>query len=258
MSHLRRLTWSFGLIALLLPCTSRAADPAQPRGDSPARSLQPTFSLLERMQHLLVPGAQEKLDLTTEQLDQLAKLQYQFRAQRRDMLIKLADNLANKCWTKDDDGEDHFDTCQGALTIFTGLLRLRGAHDDFEAKAREVLTADQKKQYAHLESEWLRRLSERRAHRVHGAPVGGEWRVFEGPCQAQLKLTAEQRQQLRQLRQATDAKMKTILTDEQYQQLQPRPQHRLERIHEGDDQPSDRQPIRKAPREQDRDAEPSK
>lgn len=233
MSQLRRLTWSLGVVMFLASaCTVRAAEPAQPREGQLSRPGLPVFSLLERMNHLLVPGAQEKLNLNAQQLDRITKLQYEFRAQRRDMLTKIADNLANKCCEKDAQGEEHFDLKQGAFTLFTGLLQIRGARDNFEAKARDLLTDDQKKQYLHLENEWSRRLSERRAERRHS----GELRIFSAPSQENLNLTAEQRQKLGKLFQDTDSKLKSILTDEQYQQLQPPHQRRLEQGQPGAEQ----------------------
>ncbi len=222
MSHLRTLTWTLGVAVLLAPVgAARADEPAQTREGQFSRMELPVFSILERMNHLLVPGAQGKLNLTAQQLDQITKLQYDFRAQRRDMLIKLADNLATKCREKDEDGVTRFDACQGALTVFTGLLRIRGVRDQFESKARDLLTADQKKQYAQLEDEWLRRISERRMERMH-ARHSGEFRVFDTQCQEHMKLTAEQRQKLGELFKDMDSKLKTILTNEQYQELQPR------------------------------------
>jgi Spy/CpxP family protein refolding chaperone len=240
MSQLRGLRWSLGLAVLLLPLgAARAAEPVKPKEEPNARQELPNFSFLERMQHLLVPGAQEQLNLTSQQLDQLKKMEYDFRSQRRDMLMKLADDLINKCREKDEEGEEQFDMGKGALTVFTGLLRLRGLRDGFEVKAWDLLTADQKKQYAHLQDEWLRRFSEGRGQHVR---AHGEMRVFDSRCQEHLKLTAEQRQKLEQLHKDMDSKLKTILTDEQYRQVHMRHQRQQHIRQEGqsDAQPANR------------------
>jgi hypothetical protein len=251
-----------GLVVLLAPAAVLAAEPPQSKDqpgvkDRDANFKQfnfkdgkftdqlhfgreiPVFAVLERMDHLLVPGAQAKLNLSEQQLDQLKKLECEFRAHRRDMLIKLADNMFDKCRTKDANGEQNFDFCQAGFMAFTGLVRLRGVRDSFETKAYELLTAEQKKQYAQLEGEWLHRFAEHRAerreHRDHFAHMHGEWRVFDTAHQEHMKLTAEQRQKLMELRKEMNEKLKTILTDEQFKALHSEHHGQFRQIYQQDE-----------------------
>jgi hypothetical protein len=216
----RKLLWCLSAAVLLAPWSAtRAAEPA-----AVVNPADLCFGLLERMNVLLAPGAEDRLNLSAEQEEQLTKLKYEFRAKRRAALEAVCTELVRaRQRVQDADDERQLDAGSMGIAIFCGFLKIRGLRDQYEVKAFDVLNADQKKQYAQYEREWRRQMAQQRAEhrddRVHFRHVV-EGQLLSPRTQQRLTLSAEQRAKLEALQRETDTKLQTILNDSQKERLE--------------------------------------
>jgi hypothetical protein len=216
----RKLLWCLSTVVLLAPWNStRAADPA-----AVVNPADLCFGLLERMNVLLVPGAEDRLNLTAQQEEQLTKLKYEFRAKRREAIQGVCTELVRaRQRVQEADDDRQLDAGSIGIAIFCGFLKVRGLRDHYEVKAFDVLNADQKKQYAQYEREWRRQMAQQRAEhredRVH-LRHAVEGQILSRRAQHRLTLSAEQRTKLEALQRETETKLQAILNDSQKERLE--------------------------------------
>ncbi len=185
---------TFGLVA-----SAEAQQPRQPFGGRGAE---------------LVPAqVAEKLKLSADQKEKLAKIQADYEAKTKDMRDKL------RAGFQGGNRED-------ARKLFEEMRTVR---QDFEGKFTALLSDEQKKTYQEA----------REQGRGFGGGGPGGFAVFAGrgqigqilpaPLQEQLKLTAEQKEKLEKLQKETEGKLNDILTAEpkkQLEELRQRPRQR--------------------------------
>src|SRR5262249_32309872 len=148
MGTVRRLVVCFGLALALgaLHLAARAGD------DKGAKRERPRSDVRERFGQLLSPEVEEKLKLTGDQKEKVAKLQKDFTDKRKDALDKLRDGFdkaraAVQKARQDKDRDAMRQALQDMRTQYQDFQKLR---DEFDTKLTALLTDDQKKQFDEL------------------------------------------------------------------------------------------------------------
>jgi len=173
----------------------------------------------------LVPGElAEKLKLTGEQKDKLAKLQKEFDEKVKPAADKLKE-LREKA------GKD-----RGDREAFQALREqgetIRKTRGEFEDKVKGLLTDDQKKTFEQ-ESRRPAPPGDRPGQPGRGQPGRGQpgrdpqpgrggppGGIFSAEVQERLGLSAEQKEKLDKIKKELDAKTQEVLTDEQKKKLE--------------------------------------
>jgi len=229
MTPLRRFAWCLVLATVAVPVHLASADegkqgakeqaPAQKQGHSALGNL------VDRWNYILCPDILSKLDLKKEQCDQLCKLNYEFRAKRREFLAKMAGEMSNAFQTsvkEEDQAEEESCVCQLGVSFAASVAGLRAMRDSYELKALDLLTADQRSQYHKLHREQVLAQRQERQDRQHEnqAKVRLEnHRVRASHFMDQLNLTDAQKEKAMQLHKEFEGKFENLLTDEQKQKL---------------------------------------
>ena len=146
----------------------------------------------------------EKLGLSAEQKDKIAKLQADFDKQNQEAQAKMKDAIQSKDREK-----------IRAATQQLGVNPFK-ARQELETKVKDVLTEEQKKKFDE------QRPQGRPGFGRPGFPGGPGPQpgvILPAPLQERLELTAEQKEKLAQLQKDVDAKLGSILTEEQKKRL---------------------------------------
>ena len=208
MSRLRWLALSVGLCLFLAPLIARGAD----EGKRPERKPPPGPGAPGGFGPLLPPpDILEKLKLSEEQKDKVAKLQKAFEEKNKDAFSKIREGLDKARQDKD---REKF----GELN--QSMQKLQG---EFEGQFAGVLNDEQKKQFDEFKRQGPR-------FGPGGAPGGPGGRpgfgTPPGPMmlppeiQERLKLSEEQRDKLAKLQKEIEEKINGILTEEQKKQYE--------------------------------------
>jgi len=242
MLHLRTSMWCAGLVVTLALAGPARADHG---GAAPPKDEQRAAAPLERLLFLLPPGTTTVLNLNEQQTDQVIKLEYEFRAKRRGMMLALATQIASAFRADapvregaqpqgaQPQAQSEPDVAQLALAAFTGVLKMRELRDTYEVKVLEVLNAEQKKQFVELKrapfAERMERREARREarieHRAGYAPAHDHLQ-FSDDQKTKLNLTEEQKAKMADLHREMKEKFLNILTEEQKRQIEGRQQQR--------------------------------
>jgi Spy/CpxP family protein refolding chaperone len=173
--------------------------------------------LLERAVTLLPPEVEAKLNLTAEQKKQVARLQSEYEAKHADVLVKGPAQLekAREALEKvlqQGDIEAVLRTLEEMRDLGQDFQKMRS---DYQARLREVLTAEQRKQYDDLTRN-AGFLGIRPIDLVPNPRVGGLMdRLGGGPLvspqmEEKLQLSAEQKKQLAALQKEYEEKAKAV------------------------------------------------
>jgi Spy/CpxP family protein refolding chaperone len=152
----------------------------------------------------LVPtGIEDKLKLTPEQKDKVAKIEKEFADKAKENEIKLRDLMQKARADKD----------RAALKqIQEKAEEARKVRKAYEAKVLDVLTAEQKKTFEQQSTGGARRPA------VPGS--AGASQLLPPALQERLNLTAEQKEKLKQLQKEFESKALQVLTQEQRKQYE--------------------------------------
>lgn len=188
--------------------TLQAADDAKPRergkrGQFPAAAVD-----------LLPADLDEKLALSTEQKEKLARLRDDVRARQKAVLDKLRDAMQQARQNKDRDKlREQFQAFRQEAE------KLRG---EVEAKLKELLSDEQKKKFEELK---------KNLPQATGRPFGlfarpgfpqraaAPGQLLPPELQERLGLTAEQKEKIANLQKEAETKLRDVLTDEQKKKL---------------------------------------
>jgi Spy/CpxP family protein refolding chaperone len=146
----------------------------------------------------LVPaGLSEKLNLTAEQKDKLAKVEKEFADKTKDVESKIRVEMEKARADKD----------RAAMRkAQEDLAEAQKVRATYEAQVRDLLTAEQKKAFAQVGA-------------TKRATVDGP-QFIPPALQQRLGLSAEQQQKLEQLQKEFEGKAMKLLTDEQRTKLE--------------------------------------
>jgi Spy/CpxP family protein refolding chaperone len=166
---------------------------------------------IAELKNLLPPDAVEKLKLTDEQKEKLAKLQQEFEEKSKETLGKIRATLQKAI--QDKDGEA---IRKAGEEIRAGAEKLRG---EFMEKVAGLLTEEQKKKLEEIKKEAPARPGFRPGQ--PGEPRRpGPGLLLPPPVQEQLQLSDEQKEKLARLQKEVDSKLGEILTEEQKKKLE--------------------------------------
>jgi len=208
MSHFRLSMLVTGLFLLInSPATAGEQERPQVKRERPAQSGDAGLQLVP-------PEVQERLRLSAEQKEKVAKLQQEFQDKNKDALAKIKDGLAQARQAQQKAREDKdraaFRTASEQLQAQEQALRqLRTGP---EAKLLEVLTPEQKQTYAAAKTGTPARPAV--------AAAGGVNQLLLPQVQERLGLTAEQKEKLAKLQQELETKLRGVLTEEQWKRFQ--------------------------------------
>jgi len=166
---------------------------------------RPGFQVSQLAGPLVSSELADKLKLSDDQKDKVAKLQKEFE----EMTKPVADKLKELREKAKDKGREAF---QELRTQTEALRKTRG---EFEDKVKVVLNDDQKKTF---EDE-----SKRQAAAAPGGRPGGGGQpgnLFSAQVQEKLGLNAEQKEKLDKIKKELDTKSLEVLTDEQKKKLE--------------------------------------
>jgi Spy/CpxP family protein refolding chaperone len=152
----------------------------------------------------LVPtGIEDKLKLTPEQKDKVAKIEKEFADKAKENEIKLRELMQKARADKD----------RAALKQIQEKAEEAGkVRKAYEAKVLEVLTAEQKKTFEQQATGAARR-------RAVPASAGAS-QLLPPALQERLNLTAQQKEKLNQLQKEFESKAIQVLTEEQRKQYE--------------------------------------
>lgn len=148
-------------------------------------------------QPLLPRGAAEKLNLSAEQKEKIAKLDRELTDKTRDVTKTAREKMEKARADKDR---------AGMKAAQDELAQAQKARGEYESKVRELLTADQKKTYEEL------------AQKPRSGPEALQ--LIPTQIQERLELTDEQKGKLEQLHKEFENKAAEILTPDQRAKLE--------------------------------------
>jgi Spy/CpxP family protein refolding chaperone len=193
-----------GVLSAVLGGLVQAADDAKAR-ERGKRGQLPGAAL-----DLLPADLDEKLALSTEQKEKLARLREEVRARQKAVLEKLRDAMQQARQNKDRDKlREQFQAFRQEAE------KLR---DEVQAKLKELLSDEQKKKFEELKKS-LPQAGERPFGRFGFPQRAAPGQLLPPELQERLGLTAEQKEKIAKLQQETEAKLRDVLTDEQKKKL---------------------------------------
>lgn len=166
---------------------------------------QPDISRLQiglgRTGPLLPEGAKDKLNLTAEQKDKIAKLEKEFDDKSKESTDKLRESIQKAVQDKDISG------LQGLRDLMEANQKLR---TEYEGKVAALLTDEQKKKFEEATKD---------APRRPGAGFQPQRQTDKGlqspDVQQKLELTKEQKEKLADIQKEAEKKALEVLTQEQ-------------------------------------------
>lgn len=228
----------YGLFALSLALLTSLTTPAAGAHEKPERGKGKFGDRIGAMK--LLPGdAADKLKLSDEQKEKLAKIEKDFAEKIKEGFEKNRDAIKKAF----EDGDR--DAARKAMEE----VRKAGEkiRDEFQEKLAGVLTDEQKKKFEEIKKDAPRFGPGRNGDRPSGdrpsgdrpsgdRPSGtaGPGQVLPRPLQDELKLTDEQKEKLAKIQKDTEAKLMELLTEEQ--------KKKLEELKKGGDRPTRRRP----------------
>lgn len=205
------LLTSFALLVPLVAAEEQKAEKKRPAAGA------------ENIGQILPQELLDKLNLSAEQKEKVAKLRKEFEDKNKDALDKVKESAAKAKETmekaRQDKDKDGFRKAGEQMREATeAVQKLR---KDLEGQLSSVLNDDQKKKLQEAAGKEAGRPSapkpgERPGKGPAGREAGG---VIPPMLQERLKLTDEQKEKLKQLDKEFEEKAKGILTDEQKKQL---------------------------------------
>jgi Spy/CpxP family protein refolding chaperone len=221
MKVLRLTAYAIGLLTLCLVVQQlSAADEDSPRkGKGKGKGGGDRFGAEAS---LLPSGAADKLKLTNEQKDKVAKLDKEYQEKRKETFAKAREAMEKA--RKDEDRE----AMRKAFTQMREAFEAgRKVRDEYLAKVEGLLTADQKKDFEDIKKERSGRFGRPGGDRPGrpggdrpGRPGGEPGTGLSPRIQEELKLTQEQKDKIAKLQKDLDAKIQDVLTDEQKKKLE--------------------------------------
>lgn len=167
----------------------------------------------------LIPAeSQEKLNLTADQKEKLAKIEKEFEEKNKDAQAKVREAIQNAGQNRDRTASQKI---RDALQASQQLRR------DYEGKVEAVLNDDQKKKFEEIKRDRPRpglvqpRLVQPGLLRPAGQGAANrDNSVWSTDVQEKLNLTPEQKEKLTNLRKELEKKAQEVLTEEQKKKLE--------------------------------------
>jgi Spy/CpxP family protein refolding chaperone len=196
---------------------------------------------------LLPPGAADKLKLTDEQKEKVAKIEKEYQAKQKDKFGDMREEMKKAFENKDKEAmRKAFDKMRDNREA---VQKLR---EEYQGKVESVLTDDQKKTFADIKKErpGFGRFGgdgKRPAPGGEGKRPEGQGKRPEGSREGaqrgnsslpagldQLKLTDEQKEKISKLQKDLEGKIMDVLTDEQKKKLEEMKKERRRPRNRGD------------------------
>lgn len=213
MRPFRLALFALGLASFLVVPVVSGADDEKPKRKGRG-GFQDRFG--DYRPSLLPRGAEEKLNLTSEQKDKLASIQKEYDQKQKDKFGKIREDM--KKAFEDRDREAIRKAMDKMRDVREDAQKLR---DEYRAKAEALLTDAQKKQLADSGRGGppRGRPGDRPPERGRGergpSGPGLSPRTLE-----ELRLTDEQKDKIAKFRKEFEGKVKDLLTDEQKKKLE--------------------------------------
>lgn len=199
----------WGLAAALLNPVVVGAQEGQQRGEA-GRARD---GLVARVMNLVPPALARELKLTPEQKKQIEGLEQQFNQKRQAALLNtLMKVTAIVKGLADEENGEPAPVLAISHEITGCLLHMRRTRTELEKQVLAALDERQRTEFAELKK---RRPRDDR-DRGRDAEAGP---LFSPRAQERLNLTAEQRQKLMELRREWEAKVRSVLTQDQQRRL---------------------------------------
>lgn len=162
----------------------------------------------------------DKLELSSEQKDELAKIQKEFEKKSKDAQAKLRESMKR---SREDGGREGFQKIREQMEA------MRKLRTEYRDKAMGVLNDDQKKKYEAALRDRFRGFPGRRPPQPPTQPqprprppeaTRGLSPILPPDVQRRLKLTDEQKDELTRIQKEFEKKIMEVLTGEQKKELE--------------------------------------
>jgi Spy/CpxP family protein refolding chaperone len=207
MKQLRCMVFGMGLV-LVFGSVLAAAD-----GDSKGEKKGKGFGRIGETRALVAPEVLDKLKLTDEQKDKVAKLDKEFQEKDKETFGKARDALRKAAQDKDREAlkkifEDMRDSREKATKL----------REDYQGKVAALLTTEQKKTFDEAKGASRPSFGQGLARRPE-APAANTGTTGILAKLDRLNLSDDQKAKVAQLQKELEAKVKDVLTDDQKKKL---------------------------------------
>jgi Spy/CpxP family protein refolding chaperone len=221
MRQLRSMVFGLGLVLVFGSLLAAADGDNKGRGETKGKG----FGRFGESRALVAPEILDKLKLTDEQKDKVAKLDKEFQAKDKEAFGKSRESLRKAIEDKDREGmRKAFEQTRDDREKATKL------REEYEGKVTALLSTEQKKTFADAKGDrrsgfgqggFARRPETPPAGKTPATSTAGATGILAKLDS--LNLSEEQKSKVAQLQKELEAKIKDVLTDDQKKKLDDAP-----------------------------------